>query len=115
MKINPEAFWGAAKDLGQLFENNSNCYADMGHDDGPAAMTEDKFIEVVTRLFERHLEKDSAELLAYKQELTKVVASRLPQIKSILAQKAVTDAQKGAAAQIANELDFLDNLLSHLR
>lgn len=37
-------------DLGQLFENHSNCYADTGPEgDAITAMTRDRFVEVVTK------------------------------------------------------------------
>ena len=35
------------KELGQLFENNSNCYAEMDVDDTVMAMDKDQFVKIV--------------------------------------------------------------------
>ena len=61
------------KELGELFENNSDCYADTwdvfpdGFVEGPVvmAMTKEKFIEVVSKM------KDSKKIVFKKEDISK--------------------------------------------
>ena len=48
------------QDLGQLFENNSNCYADTTDDSVVMAMDKEQFVKIVTDLLTERVSADSS-------------------------------------------------------
>ena len=48
------------QDLGQLFENNSNCYADTTDDSVVMAMDKEQFVKIVTDLLTESVSAESS-------------------------------------------------------